>query len=381
MESTDRKAGIYVHTPFCERKCGYCDFYSITDLNRIPDFLKALQKEIRLSANRGTSADTLYVGGGTPSLLNPRQIGKIVAWAALGFNLSACSEMTIEITPATASTHDLRDYAALGFNRVSIGVQSFDDRNLAFLGRKHDAGQALAAVRAAQQAGFSNIGLDLIFGLPGQTPGRWKSDLAQAIELGPQHIACYMLTYEPHTPLHAELRAGRVVPLAESITAQLFRLTHAFLGAGGYEHYEISNFSRGARWRSRHNQKYWNLGPYSGLGPGAHSFRPPRRRWWNHRSLTRYLDACMLGIAPISELEELNAEQRMLEALYLGLRQADGLDLEKMRQDFHIDFTPSFQAALDRFQAQNWLRIDARRCRLTVEGMLFLDRIVGELAD
>ena len=190
-----------------------------------------------------------------------------------------------------------------------------------------------------------------------------------------------MLTYEPHTPLHAELRAGRVVPLAESITAQLFRLTHAFLGAGGYEHYEISNFSRGARWRSRHNQKYWNLGPYSGLGPGAHSFRPPRRRWWNHRSLTRYLDACMLGILPISEQEELNAEQRMLEALYLGLRQADGLDLEKMRQDFHIDFTPSFQAALDRFQAQNWLRIDARRCRLTVEGMLFLDRIVGELAD
>ena len=373
--------GIYVHFPFCERKCRYCDFYSVTDLNRIPDFMTALQKEMQLAGGgSGIKADTLYIGGGTPSLLSIKQMGQIVDWAALYFNLAASAEMTFEINPATASTRDLQDYAAFGFNRINIGVQSFNDQNLTFLGRRHDASQALAAVQAAREAGFTNIGIDLIYGLPEQTPGSWKKDLLQAIRLGPKHLSCYMLTYEPHTPLHNDLQSGRFTPMPDLQAAELFRMTHDYLSAAGYEHYEISNFAQGSRWRSLHNQKYWNFVPYIGLGPAAHSYDPPTR-WWNHRSLEQYMGDLERGVRPIAEDEELDEEQQMIESLYLGLRQSDGIDLDQFRQLFHIDFKLYFHSALDRFEAENWVRMDESKCRLTVEGMLFVDRVVDELVE
>ncbi len=380
MEQSSADAGIYVHIPFCERKCRYCDFYSETDVQRIPEFLDALKKEMQLTAATDLKSDTLYIGGGTPSLLTPKQMGKIVDWAALCFNLGASSEMTFEINPATASKRDLQDYAAFGFNRINIGIQSFNDQNLAFLGRKHNAKQALAAVDAAKEAGFNNIGIDLIYGLPEQTPGSWKKDLMQAIRLGPKHLSCYLLTYEPHTHLHQELQAGRIAPLSDLHAADLFRMTHDFLGAAGFEHYEISNFSRGKRWRSAHNQKYWNFVPYIGLGPDAHSFKLPER-WWNHRSLDHYIDDLNNGIKPRSEEEVLNEEQQLIEALYLGLRQSDGIDLEAFQSNFQLDFKLFFHTALDRFEAENWISMDDRCCRLTIEGMLFLDRIVDELVE
>jgi oxygen-independent coproporphyrinogen-3 oxidase len=380
MKPSQPVAGVYVHIPFCESKCPYCDFYSITDRDLLPPFLSALKKEMHLAGKAGFKADTLYIGGGTPSLLTPVQVGKIVDWAAMAFNLGASAEMTLEINPATASTRDLQDYAAFGFNRISIGVQSFNDRNLSFLGRRHSASQALAAVHSAKEAGFNNIGIDLIYGLPEQTPGSWKKDLLQAIKLGPKHLSCYILSIEPHTPLHDAVNSGRIVPLAELTTAELFRMTDEFLGVAGYEHYEISNFSRGTRWRSLHNSKYWNFAPYIGLGPGAHSFTMPHR-WWNLRSVNDYIAALEAEREPIDAREELDASQMMIEALYLGLRQADGIDLDKFEHDFHIDFRLYFHTALDRFEAENWLTLDDRRCRLTVEGMLFLDRIVDELVE
>ncbi len=380
MEQSTADAGIYVHIPFCERKCRYCDFYSETDVQRIPEFLDGLKKEMQLTSVPDLKSDTLYIGGGTPSLLTPKQMGKIVDWAALCFNLGASSEMTFEINPATASKRDLQDYAAFGFNRINIGIQSFNDQNLAFLGRKHNANQALAAVEAAKEAGFNNIGIDLIYGLPEQTPGSWKKDLMQAIRLGPKHLSCYLLTYEPHTPLHQELQAGRIAPLSDLHAAELFRMTHDFLGAAGFEHYEISNFSRGKRWRSAHNQKYWNFVPYIGLGPDAHSFKLPER-WWNHRSLDHYLEDLQNGIKPRSEEEVLNEEQQLIEALYLGLRQSDGIDLESFQLNFHMDFKLFFHTALDRFEAESWIAMDDQNCRLTTEGMLFLDRIVDELVE
>ncbi len=380
MKTPSTDAGVYVHIPFCERKCRYCDFYSITDLDQIPRFLEALKTEMHMAGSAKIKADTLYIGGGTPSLLKPGQVGKIVDWAAVAFNLSASAEMTLEINPATASTRDLQDYAAFGFNRISIGVQSFDDANLSFLGRKHTAKQALAAVHSAKEAGFNNIGIDLIYGLPDQTPGSWKKDLIQAIKLAPKHLSCYILSYEPHTPLYDDLQTGRIAPLADLLTAELFRMTHDFLGAAGYEHYEISNFSRGSRWRSIHNSKYWNFSPYIGLGPGAHSFSRPHR-WWNHRSLQDYLAALDAGRKPLDEQEDLSASQLMIEALYLGLRQSDGINLEQFENDFHIDFRLYFHSALDRFEAENWIALDEGSCRLTVEGMLFLDRIVDELVE
>ncbi len=380
MENADPSAGIYVHIPFCDRKCRYCDFYSETDTQKIPLFLEALKKEMQLTSVPDLKSDTLYIGGGTPSLLTPKQMGKIVDWAALCFNLGASSEMTLEINPATASTRDLQDYAAFGFNRINIGVQSFNDQNLAFLGRKHDSQQALAAVKAAKDAGFNNIGIDLIYGLPDQSVASWKKDLMQAIRLGPKHLSCYILTYEPHTPLYRDVEAGNVAPLSDLHTAELFRMTHNFLSAAGYEHYEISNFARGSRWRSVHNQKYWNFVPYIGLGPDAHSFKIPQR-WWNHRSLDHYIEDVQKGVAPRSEEEELNEEQQMIEALFLGLRQSDGIQLETFQQNFHMDFKLYFHKALDRFEAEDWIDMNENHCRLTVEGMLFLDRIVDELVE
>lgn len=380
MQEPHQNAGIYIHTPFCRKKCRYCDFYSVTAPQHIPDFLAGLEKELALSKEPGIRVDTLYIGGGTPSLLTPKQVGKIVDWTAMYFDLDPTAEMTLEINPATATKRDLQDYAAFGFNRLNIGVQSFNDQNLTFLGRLHSGQQATTAVRAAQDAGFNNIGLDLIYGLPDQTPGSWKKDLMQAMRLAPKHLSCYILTYEPHTPLFQDRENGGIVPLKEMLVADLFRTTHDFLGVAGYEHYEISNFSRGTRFRSKHNQKYWNFAPYYGFGPSAHSFRSPRR-WWNHRFLQRYLDDINGHRHPISEEETLNDEQMLIETLYLGLRQADGLDLSLFEQQFHIDFKLFFHTSLGRFEAEDWINISDRRCRLTLEGMLFLDRIVDELIE
>jgi putative oxygen-independent coproporphyrinogen III oxidase len=380
MQESGNTAGLYIHIPFCQQKCRYCDFYSTTDLNRAPDFLEGLKKEMALCKEPGTRVDTLYIGGGTPSLLTPKQVGKIVDWAAAGFDLDPSAEMTLEVNPATATKRDLQDYAAFGFNRLNIGVQSFNDQQLSFLGRLHSGQQAMAAVQAAIDAGFKNIGLDLIYALPNQTPSMWKKDLMQAMRLAPKHLSCYMLTYEPHTPLYNDQQSGRTVPLKEQLSADLFRMTHDFLGVAGYEHYEISNFARGSRWRSKHNQKYWNFVPYFGIGPSAHGFSWPKR-WWNHRSLSRYLEDLNQDKVPRSDQEELNNEQLIIEALYLGLRQSDGLDLSWFQQLFHIDFKLYFHTALERFDAQQWIEMDARRCRLTLEGMLFLDRIVDELIE
>lgn len=380
LRPSDPPVGIYIHIPFCQSKCPYCDFYSVTNLDLIPNYLTSLKKEMKMVDTNGVRADTLYIGGGTPSLLTPRQMGDIVDWAAAFFNLDPTAEMTLEINPATATARDLQDYAAFGFNRLNIGIQSFNDANLTFLGRRHNAEQALAAVRAGMDAGFTNIGIDLIFGLPDQTPSSWKSDLMQAIQLAPKHLSCYILAYEEHTPLHADLQAGRFVPLSDLRTADLFRMTHDFLGAAGYEHYEISNYAQGSRWRSKHNQKYWNLAPYFGLGPSAHGCRLPAR-WWNHRSLANYLDDLSKDLLPRADEEHLDEEQLMIEALYLGLRQSDGIIFKEFQRRFQTDFKLYFHSALDRFSAEGWIDMDEERCGLTVEGMLFLDHIVDELVE
>lgn len=377
---SDEAVGIYIHIPFCQSKCLYCDFYSITDLQMMPDYLMALNKEMKLLGAEGVRADTLYIGGGTPSILTPKQMGSIVDWAAAYFNLDPSAEMTLEVNPATATTRDLQDYAAFGFNRLNIGIQSFDDHNLKFLGRRHNAKEALEAVTAGMDSGFTNIGFDLIFGLPEQTPSSWKKDLLQALRLAPKHLSCYILSYEEHTPLYNDLRAGKFTELSDLRTADLYRMTHDFLSVAGYEHYEISNYARGSAWRSKHNQKYWNLKPYIGLGPSAHSCRLPKR-WWNHRNLNDYLEALGNNRLPWADEEHLDEEQLMIEALYLGLRQSDGIALKEFQRRFYTDFKLYFSVALDRFDAEGWLDMDDERCRLTVEGMLFLDRIVDELVE
>ena len=378
----DTAPGIYVHIPFCRRKCRYCDFFSISGTEGIPRFLDALDREIHMADRPAAQPDSLYIGGGTPSLLDPLQMERIIDKVRRRFHLADHAEISIEANPGTLSLEKLRAYAALGCNRLNIGIQSFDDGHLAFLGRIHDTRQALDAVDQARTAGFRNLGIDLIYGLPGQTATMWRSDLEKALALQPEHLSCYLLSIEPRTALHADLRAGRFSPLSEQRCADLFRWTHHHLDAAGYAHYEISNFSRTPALRSRHNQKYWRFNSYTGLGPSAHSYDPTSQtRSWNHADLERYLASLQKGRLPVADGEHLDREQQMMEAVYCGLRMSDGIDTSAFGERFDTDFGACFAPVLDSLAERDWIVVEDGKCRPTLDGMLFLDRMVAELID
>ena len=320
-------AGLYIHVPFCQRKCPYCDFASGTDLAMVADWLRAIQREMWFYRDFAPEFDTLYLGGGTPSLLTSRQLSILLESLQEHFAFAPDTEITLEANPDDPTPQVLKYYRELGITRLSLGVQSFDDRELAFLGRRHDADQALRAISWAREAGFAKLGLDLIYGLPGQTFDQWQNNLEAALSFYPEHLSCYQLTIEAGTPLARLQAEGQFRSLSEEAEREFFLLTSKFLEDQGYLHYEISNFARGSDNRSRHNGKYWNHTPYLGLGPAAHSFRDGRR-WWNHRFLKDYCQALSAGAAPVADEEILTPEQVRLEALYLGLRTREGVDLD-----------------------------------------------------
>jgi putative oxygen-independent coproporphyrinogen III oxidase len=320
-------AGLYVHVPFCQRKCPYCDFASGTDLALVADWLRAIQQEMGLYRDVAPTFDTLYLGGGTPSLLAAEQLAVLLESLQEQFTFVPDTEITLEANPDDLTLDILKGYRELGVNRLSLGVQSFHDRELNFLGRRHDAAQALRAPAWSREAGFANLGLDLIYGLPGQTLDRWKRNLETALSFCPEHLSCYQLTVEAGTPLARRQAEAQFQLLSEETEREFFLFTSRFLEEAGYLHYEISNFARGSEYRSRHNGKYWNHTPYLGLGPAAHSYRDGRR-WWNHRSLKDYCQALSKGEAPVADRETLNPEQTRLEALYLGLRTREGVALD-----------------------------------------------------
>jgi len=280
-------AGIYIHVPFCLRKCRYCDFYSVAQLNQRDAFVKALQREIELAPDPGP-VDSLYFGGGTPSLLDPDQVAAILTAARARFEFLSDVEITLEANPGTVDKATLTDFKTAGVNRLNLGIQSFENRQLAFLGRIHTATEARQSIEAARAAGYSNLGLDLIYGLPGQNPVEMAREVEAAVAPEPEHLSCYLLTYEQGTPLDKDREFGKVTPLPEKDAADLFLEIRKLLSAHGYRQYEISNFARSEQYFSRHNQKYWNFAPYIGLGPAAHSFIEPVR-YWNHRELPDYL--------------------------------------------------------------------------------------------
>ncbi|MCG2755382.1 MAG: radical SAM family heme chaperone HemW, partial [Desulfobacteraceae bacterium] len=273
-----------MHIPFCINKCPYCDFYSITDQSLQQLFIEALIQEMQMASIPSLVCDTLYFGGGTPSVLRPENIGRIIESAYGLFNISTDSEVTIEVNPGTVTSEQLTEYRNIGINRINIGAQSFNDEILNFLGRIHSSNDADLTIRGARKAGFDNIGIDLIYGIPGQTKEMWLSDLRRAIEFEPEHLSCYMLTYEKGTPLDIDREQGKVKPVADSLLAELFETTMEYLTAHGYVHYEISNFAKNASRISRHNMKYWSFSPYLGFGPSAHSFTG-HQRYWNCRSV------------------------------------------------------------------------------------------------
>jgi len=379
LAKPNQPAGLYVHIPFCLRKCPYCDFYSVIDLSLKSAFTRALAREIDLLSVVSLTFDTLYIGGGTPSILEPKEIGEIIAKIRSSFKILPSSEITLEVNPGTVSPDRIKQYRRLGVNRLNIGVQSFQDTNLGFLKRIHTADDAIVTIQWARKAGFDNIGLDLMYGIPDQTEESWEFDLQRAIEFQPEHLSCYMLTYEAGTPLAQNLERGQFRPLEEGLVARLFETTVELLTLKGYAQYEISNFARAKPGKSgsnksRHNQKYWSFAPYLGLGPSAHSFVDPVR-CWNDRSVKKYITALEAGRLAMEAKEIISPEQRIIEAVYLGLRTTDGICVNTFNNKYNLNFYKVFGEVILDLEAKGLVESDKNRCFLSRKGMLFLDSI------
>ena len=380
----DSSAGLYIHIPFCLRKCSYCNFFSITDLTLQNEFINALLGEMLLAGNSELVFNTIYLGGGTPSLLEPAQTAKIISAAYKRFNISIPAEITMEVNPGTVTLARLKEYKNAGVNRLNIGIQSFQDNNLNFLGRIHSAADAVSAIQMARDAGFDNIGLDLIYGLPGQDAKSWTADLKKAVKFRPEHLSCYILTFEKGTPLDNARKDKHFVPLPETAVGSLFEITACFLKENGYKQYEISNFAlnekiAGADRRSRHNQKYWSNIPYIGLGPSAHSYIEPAR-WWNTSDLKEYIKSVSENRLPIMEKELLTREQQVIESIFLGLRTSEGIDIEKFEQRFGSGFYDQFGKTVFSLEEKGCLTADQYRCALTTKGLLLHDSVTAMLA-
>jgi oxygen-independent coproporphyrinogen-3 oxidase len=331
--------GLYIHIPFCIKKCAYCAFYSLADLTLIPDFLAALRREMSLTKNFNRDYDTVYIGGGTPSVLAAADLERLIGDIRTAFAITSDAEITLEANPGDITAGLLTTLRSAGVNRLNIGCQSFDDDTLTFLGRRHQARQAIEAIRMARDAGFENLGIDLIYGLPsppGDAFAIWFATLRTTLSFHPEHLSCYQLTVEVDTPL-ADLRRKREISLPDlDLQARYFFRTAEILEEAGYRHYEVSNFALGDRFHSRHNNKYWNHTPYLGLGPAAHSFDGRQRRW-NHRSVAAYLKDLAAGKLPVADSEFLNDEQLRLEALFLGFRTRRGIHLEDFKRRYGQD--------------------------------------------
>lgn len=372
--------GIYIHIPFCIRKCPYCDFYSVTDLSLIPRFVGAVIREIEMTCPPPVKVDTIFFGGGTPSVLTDGRIGGILDAIRRCFCVSADAEITMEVNPGAMDARGLLLFHEAGVNRLSIGIQSFRDAALGFLGRIHSAADGLRTFAAARDAGYDNIGLDLIFGLPGQTLAQWQKDLETAVRLEPEHLSCYQLTYETGTRISVDLEAKKFRALTEAAAARMFDRTGEFLASAGYERYEVSNFAASPSRRSRHNLKYWTFAPYLGFGPSAHSFAGCRRSW-NVRDIGDYLARIAAGKPPTEGEETMDRVREMTEAVYLGLRLTDGICLAEFENRFQAGFSDLFGEVSALLKSKGLIRTENGRCRLTSRGMRFADGIAGRLIE
>jgi len=366
--------GLYIHIPFCLSKCGYCDFYSVTEAEKIPPFIRSLLKEMEMYRGVFDRFDSIYLGGGTPSLLGARQIGDILDALHRTFLFSDDTEVTIEANPGDLSPEAAESLYAAGIGRINIGVQSFDDGTLALLGRRHGAKDAISAIENARRAGFGNVGLDLIYGVPGQDLRSWLETLRRALSFTPEHLSCYQLTLEPSTPLGLRYRSGEIVPPDDDLLYEFFMETSEVLEEAGYVHYEVSNFARGEDYLSRHNCKYWDHTPYLGLGPAAHSFSGARR-WWNHRCLDRYIEETGRNMPPIGGSEILTGEQLRLEALYLGLRTRRGIDLEEFSKRYGCDLLDEKGDLLRTMEREGLITITDNHLRPTRAGLAVADSL------
>ncbi len=367
-------AGLYLHVPFCRTKCRYCDFYSVCRPEAMATWQQGVMTEIsrRREEGWGPACDTLYLGGGTPSLLPAELLAPILEQLRQAFTLTPEAEITLEANPDDVTPENLRLWQELGVNRLSLGVQSLAEEELRFLGRRHTAAQAVRALELARRHERLALSVDLIYALPGQGEARWLATLERVLAWQPEHLSCYQLTAAPQTPLGRQVSRGELVLPGEEEQRRLFLATSRFLTDRGYLHYEVSNFAWGEKHCCRHNCKYWLRQPYLGLGPAAHSF-DGRRRFWNAASLARYLELLAAGRLPEAGAEVLTEDQAYLEVLSLGLRIREGISLTV------LDRFPQGRRLLPELCAAGLLEVRQGRVRPTPTGFVVADGLAAML--
>jgi oxygen-independent coproporphyrinogen-3 oxidase len=368
--------GLYIHVPFCAAICNYCNFNrGLFDAGLKDRYVSALEHEIRTSPHVGIPADTIFFGGGTPSLLEPAEIARIVGACRDSFDITAGAEVTLETNPETCTTERMESFRQAGVNRVSFGVQSFRDEELGRLGRIHSAARAREAVREARAAGMDNISLDLMMWLPQQTPVHWRHNVESLIEASPEHASLYLLELYPNAPLKEDMARAGWSLAPDDDAADMYLWSMERLDRAGYRQYEISNVARPDR-ESRHNLKYWQDGAWIGFGCGAHSTRDGVR-WKNVSGTEDYVNRIEAHQSVIGERRELTRDVQLEEALFTGLRLAEGIDMERIGVRYGKDVWKTFGGALQPSLDAGLAIRDGARLRLTREGMLLANEILA----
>ncbi|MEI3799784.1 MULTISPECIES: radical SAM family heme chaperone HemW [unclassified Chitinophaga] len=371
-------AGIYLHIPFCKQACYYCNFHFSTSLLQQEAMVNSIVQEIALQKDylAQEPVHTIYFGGGTPSLLKEQELTALLSHLRATFAVAADAEITLEANPDDLTAEKLVQLKAAGINRLSIGVQSFHEEDLTWMNRAHNSRQALDCIKQAQDLGFQNITIDLIYGGPTLTNEGWEQNVKQAIALGVPHLSCYALTVEPGTALDHFIKKKKMAATDPDKAAQHFEMLMEWLGAAGYEHYEISNFALPG-WHSRHNSSYWQGKPYLGLGPSAHSFNGTSRQW-NIANNAQYIKSIAAGTVPF-EIESLTTAMQFNEYIMTSLRTSAGCNLEWVAEKFGTDHTIHLLAHSEPYIKMGRIERVGEALRLTKAGRLFADGIAGEL--
>jgi oxygen-independent coproporphyrinogen-3 oxidase len=366
--------GLYIHIPFCQVKCTYCDFNSYAGLEALfDDYATAVVQEMRQAGP--AQVKSIYMGGGTPTMLPLSHLTRILHETHHAFDVNTDTEVSIEANPGTVTSTALNKLATHGVNRISLGVQSFDEPELRLLGRIHSASDAVRAVDSARQAGFGNINLDLLYGLPGQALSSWRTSLGRALDLGPDHLSLYALTVEQDTPLATAIAGGKLPDPDPDLAADMYELAQEFLHSAGFVHYEISNWARTPDLLCQHNLTYWRNEPYLGIGAGAHSWRDGRR-WSNTASPADYVAQVLGGGRPVAAEETIHPALEMGETMITGLRLLDeGVTFERFRQRFDLDLQLEFDNALQDLMQLGLICTDRNRVRLSQRGRLLGNQV------
>lgn len=370
-------AGIYIHIPFCKSRCIYCGFYSTTLLDLRKKYINAVCREMELRKNYIREPfSTIYLGGGTPSLLDEAELTKLFLYINNVYDVDRNAEITMECNPDDITPKFTNMLSHLPINRVSMGAQTFADSRLRLLHRRHNSDEVKHAVKLLREAGIKNISIDLMFGFPDESLSQWKEDISAALALNVEHISAYSLMYEEDTPLWKMLDTGKVKEIDEELSLTMFKELVCQLTDAGYEHYEISNFARPG-YRSRHNSSYWHQVPYIGLGAAAHSFDLNSRQW-NVADLKLYIEEINNGIIPM-ECEELDNDTTFNDIITTALRTSDGIDLNALETRLGKRYRNTLISAAGKHLEQGLLEIRHDRLRLTAEGIFISDMVMSDL--